>query len=544
MPAASDKPPRPQPRSSLASEPPRPRQKKRVRITCIQVPLFPLAARLRVEPELLGEGITVLEGSGQAARVVAATRLARNAGIKAGHTLAQARALLPGLIARARDLECENSAQEALVEVAESFSPRVESHSEGLAWFDASGLEHHHDSEEAMGRAVVHALDAVGLPARVGIAGSKLAARVAASLPRSPHVVAAGEEARFLAPLPLNRLTPESEIANTLELWGIATIGELAALDRSEIASRLGEAGQKLHETARGLDPEPLEPRPPSPVIREGMTLEWPLVDLEPFMFTARAVLERICGRLSQRGLGCLELQLAMRLEPDGWHERSIRLPSPTRDLETLLTLIRLDLEAHPPDAPVASFFFLAHPDAPRSAQLSLLGPPALSPDRLATAVARLFALLGPGRVGSPRLPSGHRPERFELVEYEPPPPPKVRPAYRTGRGLLAVRVLRPPLEIDVHTNKGDGTAKEHGTLEDRPRPVAIERQNLEKNEKRPKIGGRVRVASGPWELEEEWWSEKPAKRDYWDVELDDGSIYRIYRDRLTAKWFVDGLYD
>jgi len=71
---------------------------------------------------------------------------------------------------------------------------------------------------------------------------------------------------------------------------------------------------------------------------------------------------------------------------------------------------------------------------------LSLYGPAALSPDKLATTLARLFALLGPDRVGSPRPVDGHRPERFSLVEYTPPAPPEIRREPRAGRGLLAVR--------------------------------------------------------------------------------------------------------
>ena len=59
-----------------------------------------------------------------------------------------------------------------------------------------------------------------------------------------------------------------------------------------------------------------------------------------------------------------------------------------------------------------------------------------------------------------------------------------------------------------------------------------------------PEISGAVRVAAGPWSLEEGWWSAAPASRDYWDVELASGGLYRIYRDRASEKWFADGMYD
>lgn len=509
------------------------------RLACASVPLFPLAARLRSEPELTREAVVVVEGNGNAARVVAATRLARNTGIHPGLTLPQARALCPKLVARPRDGACEQAAQEALLEVAESFSPRVEDVGDGLAYLDIEGTERHFrgDSpEHDLGRSLIATAERTGLPIRVGIASSKLAARIAAGLPDSPVVVPAGEEATFLAPLPLARLSPEVDLAATLESWGVRSVGDFARLPQARVASRLGRTGRDLHATARGVDPRPIIPREPPPELHEGMNLEWPLVSLEPFLFVGRAALERLCQRLEARGLACTRLVLSLRLEPDGHQTRSIDLPAPTRDVKTLLTLVRLDLEARPPGAPVAGFTFTADPDRPREAQLSLYGPAALSPDKLATTLARLFALLGPGRAGSPRAVDGHRPERFSLVEFTPPPPPEVRREPRSGRGLLAVRVLRPPIEIEVILRGSDDPALEV--------PVEIHALADESSGKRPKIDGAVKVASGPWGLEEGWWTEEPAERDYWDVEIAGSGIYRIFRDRATATWYADGIYD
>ena len=244
--------------------------------------------------------------------------------------------------------------------------------------------------------------------------------------------------------------------------------------------------------------------------------------------------------------MACTRLELILALEPDGRAERSIDLPAPTRDARTLLTLVRLDLEARPPGAPVVGFTFIAHPDRPREAQLSLLGPAALSPDKLATTLARLFALLGPGRAGSPRPVDGHRPERFALVDFAPPPPPEVKREPRRGRGLLAVRALRPPLPVEVMTWEPPSAATEGPPSDEAGalRPVEVRAVAGESEAKRLKIEGGVRVASGPWGLEEGWWSDEPAERDYWDVELEGGGIYRLYRDRATGDWFADGIYD
>ncbi len=531
------------------------------RIACVFVPLFPLAARLRSEPELKGESLAVFEGNGNAARVLAAARQARKAGIEVGMTLPQVRALMPKLIARGRDCESERAAQEALLEVADSFSPRVEDAGEGVVYFDAAGLpglplppgegrgegettahrtptshsepRTSHSAELDLGRSVIAAVEKAGLPARVGIATSKLAAHVAAGLPDSPTAVPAGEEAAFLAPLSLEKLAPEMEIAATLERWGIRSIGDFARLPEGEVASRLGELGRELHAAARGIDPRPLEPRLPSPCLSEGMDLEWPLMTLEPFLFLGNAALERLATRLESQGLACTRLEVTLKLDPEGHDARAISLPAPTRDVKTLLTLVRLELEARPPGAPVVGFTFTALPDKPRRAQLSLFGPAALSPDRLATTIARLAALVGADRIGSPRTVNGHHPERFASVSYAPPPPPDVPcPPRRTGRGLLAIRVLRPPLPLEVITSP--------------PKSEALRLLSLKaaSPDATPTISGSVKVAAGPWSLEEGWWSEAPADRDYWDVELSDGGLYRIYRDRKDGAWFADGIYD
>jgi len=536
------------------------------RIACFFVPMFPLAARLRSEPSLLEEAVAIVEGNGNHIHVVAATRRARTKGIRPGLSLAQARSILPKLIARSRDPECERTAQEALFDVAESFSPRIEDAGEGVVFADVTGMERHyrlavagcrlseepspaHDdsagtagrssanrpsstdnaptafaAEHALARAAIDAAAKIGLPVRIGIAASKLAARVAAELPKSPTIVAAGCESEFLAPLPLTRLSPQLDAAATLTRWGIGSIGELARLPESEVATRLGELGRELHYAARGIDPRPLIPRALAPEFREGTDLEWPLVALEPFLFIANAALDRLSQRMELQGFACKRLELTLTLEPDGFYSRAIDLPAPTRDVKTMLTLLRLDLEKNPPGAPVVGFMLAAHPDRPRRAQLSLFGPPALSPEKLATTIARLVSLLGDGRVGMAMSVDGHLPERYAVGDYAPPPPPDARRRPEKSRGLLAVRVFRPALPVEVLTRESDGDT--HIT--------AINGQG--------DLSGNVRVASGPWRVEAGWWSDAPASREYWDVELERGGVYRMYQS--GADWFVDARYD
>ncbi|HSN69586.1 MAG TPA: hypothetical protein VLV48_10090, partial [Thermoanaerobaculia bacterium] len=385
--------------------------------------------------------------------------------------------------------------------------------------------------EHNLAQALVAAAPSTGMLCRIGIASSKLAARIAAELPETPTIVPEGEEGRFLSPLPLFRLAPELEVVATLDRWGITSIGDLARLPEAEVAARLGEAGRDLLYAARGLDPRPLVPSQPPPSFTEGMELEWPLVTLEPFLFVANAALDRMIRRMEEAGYSCRRLELTLRLDPDGHCARGIDLPAPTRDVKTLLTLTKLDLEANPPGAPVAGFTISGIPDRPRRAQLDLFGPPALSPDKVAATVARIASIVGPERVGSPRLVDGHLPERFALAPFDPPPPPAMRRTARPSRGLLGVRVLRPALAVEVH-------------VDDALRPCSIRTiPSSDPKEKKLEINGAVRVASGPWRLEDGWWSDSPVVREYWDVEASAG-VYRTYREVGGGAWFIDGVYD
>jgi hypothetical protein len=158
-------------------------------------------------------------------------------------------------------------------------------------------------------------------------------------------------------------------------------------------------------------------------------------------------------------------------------------------------------------------------------------------------AIARIGSIVGADRVGAPRTVDGWAPERCAIAPYDPPPPPRVRRAPRRGRGLLAVRVLRPPIPLEVTT---DGPPLLPGAAPSRHlRILSIRPANPDDpRAKALRLIGDVRVASGPWEVSEGWWADAPIHRDYWDVELVLGGSCRVNRERAVEQWFADGVYD
>jgi hypothetical protein len=90
------------------------------------------------------------------------------------------------------------------------------------------------------------------------------------------------------------------------------------------------------------------------------------------------------------------------------------------RDARALRTLALLDLESHPPDAAIDRVTVAVDPTPGRVVQFSLLTRPLPSPEQLSTLSARLAALMGEGRCGSPELVDSWRPGAFAMKPFNP----------------------------------------------------------------------------------------------------------------------------
>jgi protein ImuB len=487
------------------------------RIACLLVPDLPVAAACRADPDLAGLPLALSDGGGTHAPVVAASAKARERGVKPGRqTVAQARAIAHDLVVRPRDVAVERSAVRALIDVAASLASRIEATDDGAVFLDASGTGHLVASEAGLATALVARAARVGLTARAGVGASMTVARLAAL---RGEVVAPGTELGFLAPLPLACLVPDPALATTLAHWGVHHLGDIARLPEAEVATRLGPAGAALVRAARGEDERPLAPQPVRGAVEEAISLEWALDTMEPLLFVLRGLLDRIIARVGLEGIGVARLRLGLGLEDRSRDERTVPLAAATRDAKTLLACLRIELEARPPRAAVARITLAAEPAVVRAAQLGLFHPPGPAPEQLATTIARLAALCGADRVGAPAVVDSHRPGAAAVAPFTPangasttPPRPGCR---------LVVRALRPPRPVEVFC--------------DRDRPDFVRGDGL---------GGRVVAAAGPWRLVAEWWSDGGCARDYYDLELSDGGIYRCFREQAPARWFVDGVYD
>jgi protein ImuB len=89
---------------------------------------------------------------------------------------------------------------------------------------------------------------------------------------------------------------------------------------------------------------------------------------------------------------------------------------------------------------------------------------------------------------------------------------------------VTAVRRFRHPVPIRVRLDAG------------KPSRLTTDRRGL--------TGGPIRACAGPWRSSGAWWDSELWNRDEWDVTLTSGETYRLFQERESGNWFLDGIVD
>jgi protein ImuB len=403
-----------------------------------------------------------------------------------------------------------------LAECASGFSPHVEKTAADTVIFDVRGLESLYGPPERLAREIERR---VGVPANIAIAANPEAAMHAARGIRGVTVIPNGREAETLAPLPVNLLGGSPEIAELLDMWGIRTFGDFAKLPPLGVAARLGDEGVHLQQLARGEGYRQLRPGEEPLRFEAEMELEHPIDMLEPLSFVIARLLGDVCENLAARSLAANELRLRLTLENAPEHTTKLSLPVPMLDTRTFLKMLQLELNSRPPSAAVLKAHLAAEPVKPRHTQHGLFMPASPEPEKLEVTVARVKHLVGAANVGTPELNDTHRPDSFSMAAFAPAGVPGATAARATAQ--LCLRRFRPPRYAQVLIVNG--------------RPVRVIS---------PSVSGRVVMAKGPWRTSGEWWRSDAWNRDEWDIALEDGGVFRIYREIDSERWFIEASYD
>ena len=522
-----------------------------------------------------------------------------------------------------------------LVAIAELFSPRYARHGEDAVVVDVSGLTRLLGPPSVMAREIARSARERGLTIQLAIARTRMTAIVLAHARPGVTIVPPGEESAVLAQVRLasacghaeprisesearhqRKYAPgvgprrqeemggapragkkDSPHIETFMRWGVRTLGELAALPADQLAARMGADGARWQAMARGEDLEPLVPDRPEERFEATHELEWPIEGLEPLSFVLTRLLEPLSARLEARDRGVAVLHVTLHLVTREVHARQLELPAPLREVKTLRTLALLDLESHPPPAAIDRVTVFIEPTPGRVLQHTLFSRAQPAPDQIATLVARLGALMGQDRVGSPVVVDTYRPGAFAMrrgresrleaegrdrsvggergwAAFAEAPASVAEAGRRPGPAsrkkddalIAALRRVRQPVPARVVVDQG--------------RPVRVTTDRVELS------GGRVLSCTGPWRSSGNWWNWRervlsansptgcsvdkepvtgddlrarrggPVRghpltanstywhRDEWDVVLTDGAAYRVFQDRDRQRWFIEALFD
>ena len=512
----------------------------------------------------------------------------------------------------------------ALLEVARAFTPRFEQLGP-VVLLDAAGLSRLFGSAQELAEHLRDALEKQSpgdSVARIAIASTQTAATLLALGQPGLTVVLPGKEAIALAPLSVNVLdqfenlaiplapmapmapvapssggwhhprsthqasrgrkrAPENRVLEILTKWGIRTLGALTALSGPELHERLGERGAQWQSLARGLDARPLVPWVDAVPFEAALELEWPIEGLEPLSFVLARLLEPLSERLERADRGAAVVHTSLRLTSRIVFTRTLQLPAPMRDPKTLRTLILLDLETHPPDAPIDIVRVYIEPTPAKVLQWTLLERAKAAPEQVTTLTARLTALMGVGHVGSPVLVDTWRPGAFEMGDFKSQIDEPLAIANRQS-SIRAIDNQQSPIsQQSAITNLNSALRRFRFPIparvvvhEGRPVRVQTDRQGF--------TSGAIVLAAGPWRTSGEWWntpgprsipsvpsvalgssapsvalgSSAPSAalgssapsvawdRDEWDVAMADGTVYRLVVERAVGQWFLEGVID
>ncbi len=477
------------------------------------LPAFTLQAALRWQPELAAQPLIVVDSD--TGLVLERTLTAAALEIFAGMSSPQAMARCPGLKVLTRSRESEEALSSLLQEVALSHSPLVEAAEDGAVIMDWRGL-HHQIDWHTLGDHVVRDLQAVQARATVGLARTPDVALLAAR--EADPVSVVRDNSTYLHPLPIAFLHPPEDVQEILCDWGIVTVGDFLRLPKAETIERLGEPAQQMWRVAGGRSHRPLRLIAPPEVYAECHDFEYGIETTEPLLFLSRRFIDQLSARLQAKYLVASRLTLRLPLDGGEPYERAFTIPEPTAEADVMFRILSTHLDQLTLDHQPTGLRLFIEPAKPTRQQFGLFGAAIRDPNRFGETLARIGALVGSDKLGFPQIEDTHRPDRFRLRERVPWSLEMESPDDTKLLGLPLQR-WRPPLRAEVEI-------REHC-------PWAVSSSA---------VSGRIVSVQGPYCLSGNWWEPGAWDTEEWDVQLNEGGIYRLARN--GNDWRVEGCYD
>jgi DNA polymerase-4 len=295
-----------------------------------------------LNPSIAGLPI-VVGGSPEGRGVVSsASYAARAYGIHSAMPMSQALRLCPQAIVRHGHGREYSSYSRRVMAILDQYTPLLEPISIDEAFLDVTGCEELFGPADVLAhRLQERILAELGLPSSLGVASNKLVAKIASGLakPRGVRVVPAGQEAAFLAPLPIERLWGVGDVtARRLHQHGVSTIGQLAALPEARMKQLFGSGALEMHRRALGMDDSPVGIEGRRKSVSQERTFARDVGDLETLERSLLQMSEEVAAQLRKEGDCARTVVLKLRYPDFTTITRQATLAQPTDLAEAICT--------------------------------------------------------------------------------------------------------------------------------------------------------------------------------------------------------------
>jgi len=479
------------------------------------------------------------------------------AGVAPGMTLADARALLPGVATMPADPVADAAMLDGLAAWCGRYTPWTAPEGRDGVWLDVSGCTHLFGGERAMLDDLLARLEGFGLEARAALAGTPGAAWALARYGANRMIVTPKDLREALAGLPVAALRLGPATVDGLTRLGLRRIGDLYALPRAPLSARFGGEVARRLDQALGREPEPISPRRPPPRHRVRLSFPEPIGLRDDIDAGLGRLLRALCDGLAQAGRGCRRLDLVFYRADGSVQAVAIGTAAPAHDAARLARLFAERLDTVDPGFGIESMILSApHTEPLAAAQARAPVPASNSPkggrppkdassspkdgrphqkassspqggrptqESLAPLLDRLGNRFGFAQVARLRAHESHLPE--QACQLAPVAVGAERTAWQ--------RVMPRPLRLLAHPEPVEPVPP----LSEDDMPCAFIWR---------RVRHRVCAAEGPERISPEWWRTDPAwtggARDYWRVEDAAGQRFWLFRDG-EARWFLHGLF-
>ncbi len=503
-------------------------------------------------PELRDRPLVLEATSPRGQRVVACSSAAVKLGIAPGMLAAEAAAIRnTDLLREQHHPEADRRSLEKLASWCHRFSPSIgleEAVELDTLLLDATNLAPLYGGEQSLVDQVTQGLARLNLEAHVALAGNIATAWAAAHYQEisslSPlgervrvrgHVVPPGENLAALRPLPACALRLDELVVDTLARLGIQTVGELLALPRDSLASRLGsEVLRRIHQ-AIGDQPEVIRAVPHSEKLVAQWLFEPPITKWTQINKVIERLLGQLTHQLAVRDAGALVVVCQIECELGEDVRFETRLFCPTSDAAHLMEIVGLRTERLLLTSPVTAVKVHIVRHAPLSRQQRVLferEAPWQHSTHVAGLIDRVAGRLGADAAVRYRLKREAQAE-FAYTEHSLVgnlATRKRRATKTVAEGELALAPLDRPLRFFARPVKLETLAFLH---EGPPIRFVLEGQQH-----------IVAHHRGPERIETGWWRRRGVRRDYYRVETTTGHRFWLFRCLRRQAWFLQGAFE